>query len=71
MLAYMCGEWKSHAAAYGTAPKVVTYVWREKLVPEVLEDLRAALEVLGQSAEQLPLLCELLDPMAGVDPSAL
>ncbi|GIL52306.1 hypothetical protein Vafri_8219 [Volvox africanus] len=70
MLAYLCQEWRySHKAS--TAAELVEQTMMEKLIPEVLEDLRIVLQVLGQPCEQLLLLHELLDPMAGVEPAKL
>ncbi|GIL61063.1 hypothetical protein Vafri_15463 [Volvox africanus] len=70
MLAYLCQEWRYSRKA-STAAELVEQTMMEKLIPEVLEDLRIVLQVLGQPREQLLLLHELLDPMAGVEPAKL
>ncbi|PNW74470.1 hypothetical protein CHLRE_12g485350v5 [Chlamydomonas reinhardtii] len=69
-LAYLCQEWRYSRTA-STAAELVEQTMMQKVIPEVLADLRTALQVLGQPAAQLKLLRELLDPMAGVDPAKL
>ncbi|GIM00362.1 hypothetical protein Vretimale_5503 [Volvox reticuliferus] len=46
MLAYLCQEWRYGPTA-GTATELVEQTMTKKLIPEVLEDLRIALQVLG------------------------
>ncbi|PNW82964.1 hypothetical protein CHLRE_06g301450v5 [Chlamydomonas reinhardtii] len=70
MLAYLCQEWRYSRRA-STAAELVEQTMTEKLIPEVLADLRMVLQLLGQPAAQLKLLRKLLDPMAGVEPAAL
>ncbi|KAG2427776.1 hypothetical protein HXX76_012101 [Chlamydomonas incerta] len=70
MLAFLCQEWRYSRTA-STAAELVEQSMTQKLIPEVLADLRMALQVLGQPAAQLKLLRELLDPMAGVQPATL
>ncbi|KAG2452119.1 hypothetical protein HYH02_003152 [Chlamydomonas schloesseri] len=70
MLAYLCEEWRYSRTA-GTAAELVEQTMTQKLIPEVLADLRMVLQVLGQPASQLLLLRELLDPAAGVEAAKL
>ncbi|PNW84398.1 hypothetical protein CHLRE_03g144144v5 [Chlamydomonas reinhardtii] len=69
-LAYLCQEWRYSRTA-STAAELVDQTMTQKLIPEVLADLRMALHMLGQPAAHLLLLRELLDPMAGVEPAKL
>ncbi|PNH08872.1 hypothetical protein TSOC_004558, partial [Tetrabaena socialis] len=70
MLAFLCQEWRYSRTA-GTAVELVEQTLTQKLIPEVQADLRAVLEALGQPADQLLLLHELLDPLAGMEPAKL
>ncbi|KXZ55243.1 hypothetical protein GPECTOR_3g383 [Gonium pectorale] len=69
-LAYLCQEWRYSRTA-STAAELVENTMTQKLIPEVLADLRTVLQVLGQPAAQLLLLRELLDPISGVEPDKL
>ncbi|KAG2423514.1 hypothetical protein HXX76_015262 [Chlamydomonas incerta] len=77
MLAYLCQEWRVHSRTAGTAELLVEQTMAQKLIPEVLADLRVVLEALGQPDKpdaqyvQLRLLHKLLDPLAGVEPATL
>ncbi|PNH00649.1 hypothetical protein TSOC_013519 [Tetrabaena socialis] len=70
MLANLCQEWRYSRTA-STATELVEQTMTQKLIPEVLADLRMVLQVLGQPPAQLLLLRELLDPLAGVEPAKL
>ncbi|KAG2422357.1 hypothetical protein HXX76_016082 [Chlamydomonas incerta] len=77
MLAYLCQEWRLHSCTAGTAELLVEQTMAQKLIPELLADLRVVLEALGQPDKpdaqyvQLRLLHKLLDPLAGVEPATL
>ncbi|GIL64832.1 hypothetical protein Vafri_18688 [Volvox africanus] len=70
MLAYLCNEWMRNRTI-STAAELVEMTMQGKLIPEVLADLRIVLQELGQPRQQLLLLHELVDPMAGVEPAKL
>ncbi|GIL82263.1 hypothetical protein Vretifemale_11166 [Volvox reticuliferus] len=70
MLAYMCQEWINSRTA-STAVELVNQTMKQKLIPEVLADLRMVLQELDKHRAHLRLLLELLDPLAGVEPAKL
>ncbi|GIM02253.1 hypothetical protein Vretimale_7165 [Volvox reticuliferus] len=70
MLAYLCQEWRYRRTA-STAVELVEQTMTQKLIPEVLADLRIVLQVLGKPIDQLRTLRELLDPAAGVEAGKL
>ncbi|KAG2482115.1 hypothetical protein HYH03_018939 [Edaphochlamys debaryana] len=70
MLAYLCMQWSLTPTA-STAAKLVQQTLTQKLIPEVLADLRIVLQVLGSPASQVVLLRQLVDPAAGVEPLKL
>ncbi|KAG2425271.1 hypothetical protein HXX76_013853 [Chlamydomonas incerta] len=71
-LVYLAREWSSSRGTASTADELVDQALVTKLIPEVLEDLRAVLQVLDEPAAQLlPVLHNLLDPLAGVDAATL
>ncbi|GIL86005.1 hypothetical protein Vretimale_9048 [Volvox reticuliferus] len=69
-LAYLCQEWRYRRTAR-TAAELVEQTIIQKIIPEVLADLRTVLQVLGDPPEQLLPLRELLNPTSGVDPNKL
>ncbi|GIL61155.1 hypothetical protein Vafri_15551 [Volvox africanus] len=69
-LAHLCWSWRS-TKMFSTAAELVELHMKFKHIPQVLEDLRVALQVLEQPRKQLLILHELLDPTAGVEPAKL